>query len=47
MERVCARCCLERPKPAYVFDGRNILDHSRMSAIGFSVEAIGKVHDAK
>jgi hypothetical protein len=47
MVRVCAHCRLERPKPAYVFDGRNLLDHNRMSAIGFSVEAIGKVHDAK
>lgn len=31
------------PKPAYVFDGRSILDHAKLSSIGFKVEAIGKV----
>jgi UDPglucose 6-dehydrogenase len=29
-------------KPAFVFDGRNILDHSMLTSIGFSVHAIGK-----
>jgi UDPglucose 6-dehydrogenase len=29
-------------KPAFVFDGRNILDHKRLYAIGFNVYAIGK-----
>jgi UDPglucose 6-dehydrogenase len=29
-------------KPAYVFDGRNILDHNRLEQIGFQVVAIGK-----
>lgn len=29
-------------KPAYVFDGRNILPHSHLVEIGFRVEAIGK-----
>ena len=29
-------------KPAFVFDGRNILDHERLFAIGFNVRAIGK-----
>ncbi|KAJ1557778.1 hypothetical protein HK405_015201 [Cladochytrium tenue] len=29
-------------KPACVFDGRLILDHARLRAIGFTVEAIGK-----
>jgi UDPglucose 6-dehydrogenase len=31
------------PKPAYVFDGRSIMDHAKLQAIGFKVEAIGKV----
>lgn len=29
-------------KPAFLFDGRNILDHARMHAIGFNVYPIGK-----
>ncbi|HOP05606.1 MAG TPA: UDP-glucose 6-dehydrogenase [Tenuifilaceae bacterium] len=29
-------------KPAFVFDGRNILDHSKLTNIGFKVKAIGK-----
>lgn len=29
-------------KPAFVFDGRNILDHKKLYAIGFNVYAIGK-----
>jgi len=29
-------------KPAFVFDGRNILDHKELHAIGFNVYAIGK-----
>jgi len=29
-------------KPAFVFDGRNILDHRRLYDIGFNVYAIGK-----
>ena len=29
-------------KPAFVFDGRNILDHDALRAIGFEVHAIGK-----
>ena len=29
-------------KPAFIFDGRNILDHKRLHAIGFNVHAIGK-----
>ncbi len=29
-------------KPAFVFDGRNILDHKGLYAIGFNVYAIGK-----
>jgi UDPglucose 6-dehydrogenase len=29
-------------KPAFVFDGRNILPHAEMQKIGFRVFAIGK-----
>ena len=29
-------------KPAFVFDGRNILDHRRLYEIGFNVYPIGK-----
>ena len=29
-------------KPAFIFDGRNILDHRRLFEIGFNVYAIGK-----
>jgi UDPglucose 6-dehydrogenase len=29
-------------KPAFIFDGRNILDHDRLYAIGFNVFPIGK-----
>jgi UDPglucose 6-dehydrogenase len=29
-------------KPAFIFDGRNILDHKRLFAIGFNVFATGK-----
>lgn len=29
-------------KPAFVFDGRNILDHEALRAIGFQVYSIGK-----
>ena len=29
-------------KPAYIFDGRNILDHQKLFDIGFNVQAIGK-----
>jgi UDPglucose 6-dehydrogenase len=29
-------------KPAFVFDGRNILDHQRLFEIGFNVFPIGK-----
>ena len=30
------------PKPAFIFDGRNILPHDELRAIGFEVYAIGK-----
>jgi len=29
-------------KPAFIFDGRNILDHTALREIGFEVHAIGK-----
>ena len=29
-------------KPAFIFDGRNILDHKKLKEIGFEVHAIGK-----
>uniref|UniRef100_A0A6U8RHJ9 UDP-glucose 6-dehydrogenase n=1 Tax=Emiliania huxleyi TaxID=2903 RepID=A0A6U8RHJ9_EMIHU len=29
-------------KPAFIFDGRNILDHRKLSEIGFTVWAVGK-----
>jgi UDPglucose 6-dehydrogenase len=29
-------------KPAFVFDGRNLLDHAKLTRIGFKVTAIGK-----
>ena len=30
------------PKPAFVFDGRGILDHAKLQDIGFNVEVIGR-----
>lgn len=32
-------------KPAFLFDGRNILDHNELMSIGFEVHAIGKSFD--
>jgi len=29
-------------KPAFIFDGRNILDHDKLESIGFYVYAVGK-----
>ena len=29
-------------KPAWIFDGRNVLDHQRLKSIGFEVKAVGK-----
>ncbi len=34
-------------KPAYVFDGRNILDHKKLMDMGFIVKAIGKKFENK
>ena len=32
----------EMEKPAFIFDGRKILDHENLAAIGFRVKTIGK-----
>ena len=32
-------------KPAFIFDGRNILDHAKLRDIGFIVYALGKPLD--
>jgi len=29
-------------KPAFIFDGRNLLDHKKLADIGFTVWAVGK-----
>ena len=29
-------------KPAFVFDGRNVVDNQKLADIGFDVEGIGK-----
>lgn len=34
-------------KPAYIFDGRLILDHEKLTKIGFQVEVIGKIIQQK
>jgi len=34
----------EMEKPAFVFDGRNILDHQKLFQIGFNVYPLGKPH---
>lgn len=33
-------------KPAFVFDGRNVLDHERLRGLGFIVYALGKPLEA-
>ena len=33
-------------KPAWIFDGRNILDHKKLTEIGFKVRSIGKPNKA-
>jgi len=40
-----ARMYSTMAKPAFVFDGRNILDHQALKKIGFEVYAIGKPFD--
>lgn len=32
-------------KPAFIFDGRNVLDHDKLREIGFIVYALGKPLD--
>ena len=34
----------EMEKPAFIFDGRNILDHQKLFEIGFNVYPLGKPH---
>jgi UDPglucose 6-dehydrogenase len=29
-------------RPAFIFDGRNILDHRELSKLGFEIHGIGK-----
>ena len=33
-------------KPAFLFDGRNMLDHMKLEQIGFEVHALGKARNA-
>ncbi|KAL7549554.1 hypothetical protein ACHAWF_012824 [Thalassiosira exigua] len=42
-----ARIYKSMAKPAFVFDGRNILDHDGLRKIGFEVHAIGKPDPTK
>ncbi|KAL9586098.1 MAG: hypothetical protein Q9212_001136 [Teloschistes hypoglaucus] len=37
-----ARVAKGMRKPMFVFDGRNMLDHAKLEALGFRVESIGK-----
>jgi UDPglucose 6-dehydrogenase len=37
-----ARMYATMAKPAFIFDGRNVLNHAKLRAIGFEVYAIGK-----
>ena len=41
-----AKAYASMPKPAYIFDGRLILDHAKLRSIGFEVEVIGKAATA-
>lgn len=36
------RIYINMMKPAYIFDGRKILDHGKLQKIGFIVQTIGK-----
>jgi UDPglucose 6-dehydrogenase len=39
-----ARIYSSMAKPAFVFDGRNILDHHALGKLGFKVYAVGKCY---
>jgi len=39
-----ARIYASMAKPAFIFDGRNILDHHALGRIGFKVHAVGKCY---
>lgn len=41
----CGQLYESMSKPAFIFDGRNILDHAKLREIGFIVFAIGKPLD--
>jgi len=34
-------------KPAWVFDGRNVLDHKKLSGLGFKIRSVGKPNDPR
>ena len=36
------RMLASMPRPAFIFDGRNILDHLKLFEMGFNVYPIGK-----
>ena len=38
-----ARMLRSMEHPAFLFDGRNALDHKKLFALGFNVFALGKV----
>ena len=38
----CTRIYKSMAKPAFVFDGRNVLDHDGLRELGFEVHAISK-----
>jgi UDPglucose 6-dehydrogenase len=42
-----ARMYASMAKPAFVFDGRNVVDHKKLMGYGFEVYAIGKPYEAK
>lgn len=42
-----ARMYASMAKPAFVFDGRNVVDHQKLMDIGFEVYAIGKPYQAQ
>ncbi|MCK5220857.1 MAG: nucleotide sugar dehydrogenase, partial [Candidatus Aminicenantes bacterium] len=37
-----SKCYDSMEKPAFIFDGRNLLDHRKLFSIGFNVYPIGK-----
>jgi UDPglucose 6-dehydrogenase len=39
-----AKVYQEMHKPAWIFDGRNVLDMAKLKSLGFYVYSIGKPH---